>query len=77
MPIDILLIVVSTSVIQSVFGVGVLLFGTPLLLLLGYEFVDALGVLLPVSIAISSDSNTEIATVKKTYVPRKIFVTDH
>ena len=24
-----------------------------------------------------SDSNTEIATVKKTYVPRKIFVTDH
>ncbi len=54
MPIDILLIVVSTSVIQSVFGVGVLLFGTPLLLLLGYEFVDALGVLLPVSIAIST-----------------------
>ena len=54
MPIDILLIVVSTSVIQSVFGVGVLLFGTPLLLLLGYKFVDALGVLLPVSIAIST-----------------------
>jgi len=54
MPIDILLTVVSTSVIQSVFGVGVLLFGTPLLLLLGYEFVDALGVLLPVSIAIST-----------------------
>jgi uncharacterized membrane protein YfcA len=54
MPIDILLIVVSTSVIQSVFGVGVLLFGTPLLLLFGYEFVDALGVLLPVSIAIST-----------------------
>ncbi len=54
MPIDILLTVVSTSIIQSVFGVGVLLFGTPLLLLLGYEFVDALGVLLPVSIAISA-----------------------
>jgi len=54
MPVDILLTVVATSVIQSIFGVGVLLFGTPLLLLLGYGFVDALGVLLPVSIAISA-----------------------
>jgi len=54
MPVDILLTVVATSVIQSIFGVGVLLFGTPLLLLLGYDFVDALGVLLPVSIAISA-----------------------
>ncbi len=54
MPVDILLTVVATSVIQSIFGVGVLLFGTPLLLLLGYGFVDALGVLLPVSVAISA-----------------------
>ncbi len=54
MPADILLTVIATSVIQSIFGVGVLLFGTPLLLLLGYGFVDALGVLLPVSIAISA-----------------------
>ncbi len=54
MPVDILLTVVATSVIQSIFGVGVLVFGTPLLLLLGYGFVDALGVLLPVSIAISA-----------------------
>lgn len=54
MPVDILLTVVATSVVQSVFGVGVLLFGTPLLLLLGYGFVDTLGVLLPVSIAISA-----------------------
>jgi hypothetical protein len=53
MPVDILLTVVATSIVQSIFGVGVLLFGTPLLLLLGYGFVDALGVLLPVSIAIS------------------------
>ena len=29
MPTDILLAVVATSVVQSVFGVGVLLFGTP------------------------------------------------
>lgn len=54
MPVDILLTVVATSVVQSIFGVGVLLFGTPLLLLFGYSFVDALGVLLPISITIST-----------------------
>lgn len=54
MPLDILFTVVVTSVIQSVFGVGVLLFGTPLLLLLGYDFINALIVLLPISIAINS-----------------------
>jgi uncharacterized protein len=53
MPIDILLTVTAVSVIQSIFGVGVLLFGTPILLLLGYGFVDVLGVLLPVSLTIS------------------------
>ena len=54
MPVDILLTIVATSVVQSIFGVGVLLFGTPLLLLFGYDFVDALGVLLPISITIST-----------------------
>jgi len=54
MPVDILLTVIATAVIQSVFGVGVLLFGTPLLLLLGYDFINALSVLLPISIAINS-----------------------
>lgn len=54
MPIDILLTVVATAIIQSLFGVGVLLFGTPLLLLLGYDFINALSVLLPISIAINS-----------------------
>ena len=54
MPIDILVAIIAVSIIQSIFGVGTLLFGTPILLLLGYEFVDALGILLPVSIAIST-----------------------
>ncbi|MDD5113021.1 MAG: hypothetical protein PHC94_03310 [Methylobacter sp.] len=53
MPVDILVIILATSMVQSIFGVGVLLFGTPLMLLLGYGFVDALSVLLPVSLAIS------------------------
>jgi uncharacterized membrane protein YfcA len=54
MPVDILLTVILTALIQSVFGVGVLLFGTPILLLLGYDFINTLLVLLPISIAISS-----------------------
>lgn len=53
MPIDILLTIIVTATIQSIFGVGMLLFGTPILLLLGYSFIDALGVVLPISIAIS------------------------
>lgn len=53
MPIDILLTILLTAVVQSIFGVGMLLFGTPILLLLGYSFIDALGIVLPISIAIS------------------------
>ena len=54
MPVDLLIAVVVTATIQSIFGVGVLLFGTPVLLLLGYDFINALSVLLPISIAINS-----------------------
>ncbi|WP_437901555.1 TSUP family transporter [Sorangium sp. So ce124] len=50
---DILIAVVITAAIQSVFGVGVLLFGTPILLLLGYSFTTTLTVLLPISISIN------------------------
>ncbi len=49
----IMLIVAVTAIIQSMFGAGILLFGTPLLLLFGYEFVDSLIVLLPISLAIN------------------------
>lgn len=50
---DILVTVAATSFVQSMFGVGVLLFGTPLLLLQGYDFLQAVYVLLPVSILIN------------------------
>ena len=50
---DILITVLITAAIQSIFGVGVLLFGTPILLLLGYGFIKALTVLLPISVAIN------------------------
>lgn len=53
MSLDILIIIVITSFIQSIFGVGVLLFGTPLLLLVGYDFIESIAVLLPISITIN------------------------
>ena len=51
---DILIIAIATSFVQSLFGVGVLLFGTPLLLLQGYDFHHAIYVLLPVSLSINA-----------------------
>jgi hypothetical protein len=53
MEIYVLVVVFITSFIQSIFGVGVLLFGTPLLLISGYDFVDALMILLPISLVIN------------------------
>ena len=53
MAFDVIIIVVITSFIQSLFGVGVLLFGTPLMLLAGYNFIDAIVILLPISISIN------------------------
>ena len=49
----VLLVVGLTASVQSMFGVGVLLFGTPALLILGHPFATALGILLPVSLTIN------------------------
>jgi len=46
--------ILITAVIQSLFGVGVLLFGTPILLLFGYDFITILIILLPISLIINS-----------------------
>jgi hypothetical protein len=46
-------IIILTSIIQSLVGVGVLLFGTPLLLLLGFNYFEVLNILLPISITIN------------------------
>ena len=50
---DILVIVFFTSIIQSIFGTGVLLFGTPLMLISGYDFFTSLAILFPTSMLIS------------------------
>ncbi|MCW2691049.1 MAG: sulfite exporter TauE/SafE family protein [Mycobacterium sp.] len=46
-------VVIVLAVVQSLFGVGLLLFGTPIFLLLGLPFEQVLGYLLPCSIVVS------------------------
>ena len=47
-------VMVFLIAIQSVFGVGLLLFGTPSFLLFGYDFANTINILMPISITISS-----------------------
>jgi hypothetical protein len=47
-------LVLVLAAIQSVYGVGLLVFGTPVLLLLGLPFPEVLAYLLPCSVAIST-----------------------
>ena len=47
------LILLILIIIQSIFGIGLLLLGTPTFLLLGYDFSSTLNFLLPSSIVIS------------------------
>ena len=49
-----IIIILALITIQSIFGVGLLLFGTPSFLLLGYDFASTLNILIPVSITISA-----------------------
>jgi len=64
-----LIIIISIfSTIQSLFGVGLLLFGTPTLLLMGYSYSETLWILLPCSITISliqTISNYDLVREKK------------
>ena len=47
------IIIALLVVFQSVFGIGLLLFGTPAFLLIGYDFESTLVLLLPISIVTS------------------------
>ena len=49
-----LALIMVLSVVQGLFGVGLLVFGTPTLLLLGFPFQEALACLLPSSVLISA-----------------------
>ena len=46
-------VIILLIIIQSVFGIGLLLFGTPSFLILGYDFANTINILMPVSITIS------------------------
>jgi uncharacterized protein len=62
MDIFLVLIIILISFIQSIFGVGVLLFGTPFLIIMDHSFINALSILLPISIAIN------FLQIKKHYI---------
>jgi uncharacterized membrane protein YfcA len=50
---ELIIVIIVTSFIQSLFGIGILLFGTPLLLIMDYSFIDTLSILLPISLVIN------------------------
>ena len=54
MTILVLLSVLSLIMIQSILGVGILIFGVPILTIYGSEYLDIVGLLLPSSITIST-----------------------
>jgi uncharacterized protein len=65
---ELFIIIGIFSIVQSLFGVGLLLFGTPTLLLLDYSYSETLWILLPCSITISliqSISNYDLIQEKK------------
>jgi uncharacterized protein len=54
------------SIVQSIFGMGILVFGTPTLMLLGLDFIPTLQYLLPASLTVSA---LQIITSHKHRVP--------
>jgi hypothetical protein len=59
--------------VQSLFGVGLLLFGTPIMLLMGYEYSEALLYLLPASAALSWSQVKDLRHEKLDGGYRKLF----
>lgn len=70
---EIYFLILVLSVVQSLFGVGLLLFGTPLMLLLGYEYTEALLYLLPASAALSWSQVKDLRKEKLHGGYRKLF----
>jgi uncharacterized protein len=67
--VDLIILIAVFSLIQSIFGVGLLLFGTPTLLLMGFSYSETLWILLPCSVTISliqTIGNYDLVKAKKT-----------
>ena len=67
-------LILVLALVQSLFGVGILLFGTPILLIMGYEYQEALMYLLPASAALSWSQVWDFRTYKLDGGYRKIFL---
>ena len=66
-----ILVISFFSIIQTLFGVGLLVFGTPTLLLIGYPFTTTLLILLPSSVLLSA---LQIVEGKKQILVMKEFI---
>lgn len=73
MPTVLIGIVFCLALVQSLFGVGLLLFGTPLLLSLGFSYEETLCWLLPASAALSWSQVWEMRQEQLGYEYRKRF----
>lgn len=71
---EIYFLILILSIVQSLFGVGLLLFGTPIMLLLGYEYTEALLHLLPASAALSWSQVGDLRHEKLNGGYRKLFL---
>jgi len=67
-------LILVLALVQSLFGVGILLFGTPILLLGGYEYQEALMYLLPASAALSWSQVWDFKVYKLDGGYRKLFI---
>ncbi len=70
---EVYILIFCLSIVQSLFGVGLLLFGTPILLAMGYEYTQALMILLPASAAISWSQVAENQSIQLNGGYRKLF----
>jgi len=68
---DICLIIFFVAVLQSIFGVGVLLVGTPILVLAGYPYFEVLSLTLPTSMVISISQVSKYYTNINWYLVKK------
>ncbi|MDA8881820.1 hypothetical protein N9I90_03795 [Alphaproteobacteria bacterium] len=67
MHIEQFLIVLLCTLVQNVFGVGILVFGTPILLSMGYGYLEVLGILCPSSLGVSL---VQIFMIRSTKFPK-------
>jgi hypothetical protein len=65
--IEILFLIALLSSVQSVIGVGLLVFGTPTLVLLGFQYDEILSLVLPPSIAISCLQTFELRDIRNNF----------